>query len=76
MSISYIGLGPTRMSAAGAPTSLIRLDCCPTTLKLLSIIDQGPLLCNSFDDNLTYLSSISKFKTRFKAIPLKVCSSD
>ena len=51
MSISYIGLGPTRMSAAGAPTSLIRLDCCPTTLKLLSITHQGLLPWNSSDDS-------------------------
>ena len=46
------------------------------TLKLLSITHQDPLLWNSLDDSLTYLSSLSKFKTSFKAVLLKAYSSD
>ena len=54
----------------------LRSHCCRTTLKLLSITHQGPLLWNSLDDSLTYLSSLSKFKTIFKAVFLKAYSSD
>ena len=54
----------------------LRCQCCPTTLTLLSITHQGPLLWNSLDDSLTYLSSLSKFKTSFKAVLLKAYSSD
>ena len=54
----------------------LRSHCCRITLKLLSITHQDPLLWNSLDDSLTYLSSLSKFKTSFKAVLLKAYTRD